>query len=223
MVLTSARVGVPARLERTAEASSGVGRNLGLASGLGFRPRTTRLRSTTNVPSLFHTVPGQLVGTVLYPLNELAHVDRPAWERERAKYEGREQVLELRVPPLECLWNDVLHLSPVHPADIAAELRAVGLEPLRSRFFEIDAADLEAARTVVFANRRARSADGIDASEWMLFEPDRLPALARFNGASRRYYRECAAAGARPRPWGYLPHVFHRGPLETRGLPIVEV
>jgi len=175
------------------------------------------------MPSLFHTVPNEMRGTVLYPLNELEYVDRSAWEREREKYAGRERVLELQVPPLECRWNDVLHLSPVHPADIVAELRAVGLEPLRSRFFEIDAAGLDAARTVVFLNRRARSSGEIDASEWIPFEPEALPALAGFNEASRRYYRESAETGARPRPWAYLPHVFHRGALDVRDLPVLEV
>ena len=173
--------------------------------------------------SLFHAVPEQMVGTVLYPLNELAQVDRAAWRRERAKYDGRERVLDVRVPPLECLWNDVLHLSPVHPADLVAELRAAGLEPLRRRFFEIEAGGLDAARTVVFVNRRASGSGGIDVSQWLPFDPDALPALAGFNEASRRYYRDCAAAGKRPRPWGYLPHVLHRGALDIRDVPIVEV
>ena len=175
------------------------------------------------MPSLFHTVPNQMLGTVLYPLNELARVDRSVWERERAKYVGREHVLELRVPPLECLWNDVLHLSPVHPADIVAELRAVGLEPLRSRFFEIDPASLDTARAVVFVNRRASTSREIDASQWLPFEPDSIPALAGFNEASRRYYRECAETGTRPRPWAHLPHIFHRGALDVRDLPVLEV
>ena len=175
------------------------------------------------MPSLFHTVPNEMRGTVLYPMNELEHVDRSAWARERAKYARREHVLALRVPPLECLWNDVLHLSPVHPADIVAELRAVGLEPLRSRFFEIDAAGLDPARTVVFVNRRASSSDEIDASQWIPFEPEALPALAGFNEASRRYYRECAKTGTQPLLWAYLPHVFHRGALDTRDLPVIEV
>jgi hypothetical protein len=78
------------------------------------------------VPSLFHTAPNRMVGTVLYPLNELEDVDPETWRQERKKYAGREQVLEKRVLPLNCLWNDVLHLSAVHPADIIAALDDVG-------------------------------------------------------------------------------------------------
>ena len=43
------------------------------------------------------------------------------------------------------------------------------------------------------------------------------------NAATRRYYRECGTGGTRPLLYGYLPHALHRGPLETRGLPVLEV
>ncbi len=145
---------------------------------------------------LFHTVPERMVGTVLYPLNELEDIDPKAWRREREKYAGRDQVLEMCVPPLHCLWNDVLHLSAVHPADIIAALGDVGLEPLRRRFFEIDPFELDVDRTVVFVNHhRASAADALDESQWMPFKPDALTGLSTFNEASRRYYRECAQVG----------------------------
>ncbi len=160
-----------------------------------------------------------MVGTVLYPLNELEDVDPETWRQEREKYADREQVLEKRVPPLNCLWNDVLHLSTVHPADIIAALGDVGLEPLRRRFFEIDPFDLDANRTVVFVNHRATAANG---PHWMPFEPVAVTELSTFNEASRRYYRECARAGRRPLLWGHLPHVLYRGSLDTRALRIIE-
>ena len=172
---------------------------------------------------LFHTVPNSMVGTVLHPLNELADIDPETWRREREKYAGREQVLEKRVPPLNCLWNDVLHLSVVHPADIIAALDDIGLEPLRRRFFEIDPFDLEVDRTVVFVNRRVTAADDLDGSQWLPFRPDALTELSTFNEASRRYYRECARGGSRPLLWGHLPHVLYRGSLDIRTLRITEL
>jgi hypothetical protein len=75
------------------------------------------------------------------------------------KYAGREHVLDVRVPLLDCLWNDVLHFT-VHPADVV-ELAAVGLEPLRRTFLEIDPFNLDPDRTVIFVNRRASIEDRV--------------------------------------------------------------
>jgi hypothetical protein len=173
--------------------------------------------------SVFHAVPDELIGGRLYPLNELEVRAREAWLRERAKYEGREELLALRVPLVNCLWNDVLHLSPVHPADIAAALAAAGLALPRRRFFEIDAGELDASRTVVFLNRRPPGPGQFDGPEWTWFEPSLVGSLSRLTESTRRYYRDCAARGKRPRPWAYLPHVLFRGSLDTRGLHVVEV
>ena len=171
------------------------------------------------MPSLFHFVPDRMVGTVLYPLNALKDREPEAWRREVAKYEGREQVLEKPIPPLGCLWNDALHFSTVHPSLVVAELKAVGLEPLRRRFFELDAELLDPERTVIFLNRRSEA----DESQWLPFDPARLAGLTDLTEPTRRYYRECAALGKRPLLYGYLPHVLFRGELETRSLPVREV
>ena len=164
-----------------------------------------------------------MVGTVLHPLNELEDLDPETWQRERKKYTGREQVLEKRVPPLNCLWNDVLHLSAVHPVAIIAALDSVGLEPHRRRFFEIDPLNLESDHTVVFVNRRASSGEYQHATQWTPFEPAALTEVSTFNEASRQYYRECAQRAERPLLWAYLPHVLYRGSLDTQTLRIIEV
>jgi hypothetical protein len=175
------------------------------------------------MPSLFHFVPAPMVGTVLYPLNELKEREPATWRREVAKYAGREHVLEAPIPPLACLWNDVLHLSVVHPGEVVAALEAVGIEPLRRRFFEFDAAALDPERTVIFLNRATGVPARRDDAQWLPFDPASLTGLAGLTERTRRYYRECAARGERPLLFGYLPHVFFRGALETRTLPMLEV
>jgi hypothetical protein len=175
------------------------------------------------LPSLYHAVPDPLVGSVLYPLNELEQRAPEAWRRAHAKYDWRPEVLQVRIPPLDCLWNDVLHFSPVPPVKIVAALEAAGLEPLRRRFFVVDAAELEPARTVIFRNARERVADRIDDEQWLPFDPALLPELSRLTEPTIGYYRECASSGTRPLLYGYLPHVLYRGSLETRGIPVAEV
>jgi hypothetical protein len=173
--------------------------------------------------SVYHWVPDAMVGSKLYPLNDLEHREPDVWRRERAKYDGRMHVLEVPVPPLECLWNDVLHFSPVHPAGIIAALNAVGLQPSRRRAFVVDAADLDPERAVIFLNRRDSVGERVDAEQWRPFDPALLPELSKLTEPALRYYRNCAAQGTRPLLYGYLPHVLFRGPLETRGLPVLEV
>jgi hypothetical protein len=151
-------------------------------------------------------------GSVLYPLNELKAWAPEAFERERAKYDGRENVLEKRIGILGCLWNDALHFSTVHPAEIVAALEASGFEPPRRRFYEIDARDLDPSRTVIFLNRRDDAGD----TQWVPFDPALVPQLAELTETTYRYYRECAANGTRPLLYGYLPHVLYRGSLDTR-------
>jgi hypothetical protein len=167
-------------------------------------------------------VPERLLGTALYPLNELAGRAHEAWLRERAKYDGRERVLEQRLPLLDCLWNDVLHLSPVHPGELAEALEAAGLELERRRFFEVDAARLDPGRTLVFLNSTDRE-HRFDDGQWSWFEPGLVSPLTRLPEATRAYYAQCARAGASPRLFAYVPHVLFRGSLDVTGLRVVEV
>ena len=37
------------------------------------------------------------------------------YEEHVKKYKGRERLLRREIPLLNCLWNDVLHISPIHP------------------------------------------------------------------------------------------------------------
>jgi len=174
------------------------------------------------MPSLFHFVPVPMAGTVLYPLNELKELEPAIWQRAVAKYAGREQLLEMPIPPLGCLWNDVIHLSAVDLGEVVAALDAVGIEPLQRQFFQFDAATLDPERTVIFLNQPTDVSARFDDSQWLPYDPTSLTGLTQLTEPTRRYYRESAARGERPRLFAYLPHVFFRGALETRRLPALE-
>ena len=172
--------------------------------------------------SLYHVRPDPLLGSALYPLNELRERHPEAFARARAKYEGREQVLEMRVPLLDCLWNDVLHLSPVHPAELVEALEAAGVTADRRRFLAIDAAELEPTLTVLFRNSTDRE-HRFDEGQWTWFDAAAVGGLARLPQATRDYYGECARAGTRPFLFGYVPHVLYRGSLDVKALTDIEV
>jgi hypothetical protein len=87
------------------------------------------------MPFLYHARPPDMRSETLYPLNALRRTYPDVYERERKKYAGREAVLGFRIPILDVLWNDTLHLSPVHPHFVARAWRAAELS---TAFWERD-------------------------------------------------------------------------------------
>lgn len=75
---------------------------------------------------IYHMVPQNLTGEVLYPLNVLRTHLPEIYDAQVKKYSGREGVMAHKVPILECLWNDVLHFSPVHPSKIRDAIADAG-------------------------------------------------------------------------------------------------
>ncbi len=62
-----------------------------------------------------HFQPPQMHGATLVPLNLLKSMHLETYEQEAKRYTGREKLMKRVIPILDCLWNDVIHLSPIHP------------------------------------------------------------------------------------------------------------
>lgn len=78
--------------------------------------------------SLYHMVPKNMSGTVLYPLNQFRERMPEVYAAHVAKYAGREAVMAQRIPNLDCLWNDALHFTAVDPVVIREALREAGAQ-----------------------------------------------------------------------------------------------
>lgn len=156
-------------------------------------------------------------GETLYPLNALRTVHPDLYDDQKRKYVGREELLDLRIPVLGVLWNDALHLAPIHPSPLAAAWRAAGLEsPAWEReFFEIPVERIDASRAVWFG-RGALPLDDV-----VPFEPNRYRELTQPPPTYDAYLREYRERGRRPRPFAYLPHVLVAAPIDVAGLRLV--
>lgn len=67
---------------------------------------------------IYHMVPNQMVGDKLIPLNSLKTTYPYLYEKYTKKYldhPERSKLLQRCIPRLNCLWNDVIHLLPIHP------------------------------------------------------------------------------------------------------------
>ena len=169
------------------------------------------------MPFLYHARPARMRGETLYPLNALRTIDPDLYEQERRKYAGREELLELRIPVLDVLWNDALHLSPIHPRRLAAAWRAAGLSsPAWDReFFEIPVERIDAGQAVWFESGVLPLDDVVPFDPVAYFELREPP--PRY----REYLRDYKARGRRLRPFAYLPHVLVAASLDVAGLRVV--
>ena len=82
---------------------------------------------------VWHGVPKGMVGDTVVPLGQLRLLDPDLYETQKAKYAGREAVLDYQIPLLSCGFLDTVHCSSVHPHKIYRARQEAGFElPSRS-------------------------------------------------------------------------------------------
>jgi hypothetical protein len=170
---------------------------------------------------VYHRRSSRFTGSILHPLNLLRNLEPEIAAREIKKYEGRKQLLEARIPPLGCLWNDVIHCSPVHPKLILGAMREIGFDIQTLRYFEIPVAQLTAAQTIVFCSRIGQREHSLD--QYLEFNETNLEACQELPDATRAYYQSCRDEGQLPLTFAGVPHVLFRGSLDMARVNVVEV
>jgi hypothetical protein len=64
---------------------------------------------------VYHFKPQKMIGARLFPLNVLLKTHPKIGDEHAKKYINRESTLLQTIPPLNCLWNDAIHLFPINP------------------------------------------------------------------------------------------------------------
>lgn len=173
---------------------------------------------------LYHSVPKHLQGSVLYPLNDLKERLPDVYEKEAGKYAGRGHIMQQRIPRLDCLWNDVLHFTAVHPRDVQRALAEAGRpEPWTQACYQVDPRLLDAAKAVVYLNSGPWKGSVAVASDFLPFDLEKLAEYAALPQTTREYYGRAYAEGKAPLLYVGVPHILYKGSLDIGGLPIVTV
>lgn len=134
---------------------------------------------------LYHFAPDDMAGDVLYPLNELKEVHPEIYEEQKDKYEGREFVMDREISYLNCLWNDVLHLTAVHPRAIK---EALGSDKT-FKTFAIDPYQLDPDQTVVYLYQE--EGGDLSKSDFKPYEPDEVDDYSSLPQETKEYYEKC--------------------------------
>ena len=168
---------------------------------------------------LYHSVPKECIGTVLYPLNELKEIYPEAYVKEFSKYAGRKHITEQQIPGLNCLWNDVLHFSAVHPEKIKEALREAGeLSPFKRLYYQVDPRLIDPSRAIVYLYR---SQEKMTEENWAPYREMDLEEYASIPQLTKDYYKAMIEQGKHPLLYHRIPHILYKGILDVTNLPIV--
>jgi hypothetical protein len=191
---------------------------------------------------VYHGVPREMVGQILYPLNQLAALAPQAYELQRSKYLGREAVLDARISSDGLLFNDTVHCAPLHPYRLFAARRRLGFGPPSAQerrdsppsafsglFFAVPLERVAAQRVLWYRwqkpwingypNEDVPLTPPLD--EFEPFDHRRYRELAEVTEAHLAYLRRLKQEGKRGLLFPHIPHVLVAGPIDTSGLPVI--
>ncbi len=159
-------------------------------------------------------------GAVLYPLNKLKEMKPAQYEQQALKYKGRESLMQERLPIVDCLWNDVIHCTPIHPEKIISALCVIGLRPPNLRYFKIPVSLLEGMDVIY---KQYTQEDVLDEADCERFDAGKYNELDQIPVRALQYYRESVRQRKRPLMFHFIPHVLVKGEIEISDVEIVEV
>ncbi|PJD95020.1 MAG: hypothetical protein CK425_09755 [Parachlamydia sp.] len=110
------------------------------------------LKASEKTQYVYHFRARNFLGDWIVPLNMMPYLEgfTEIHQQAIAKYQGREELLKLVIPTLNCLWNDVVFLSPLHPHKHYEAYTKMGFTPRKRQFFKIPIDVLKEKRTTVF-------------------------------------------------------------------------
>ena len=163
-------------------------------------------------------------GTFHYPLNQLKDKYPEVYETRKEKYLGREYLLNLKIEPLDCLWNDVLFLSPVHPEKIKDALMEAGRKKeFDYQYYQIDVNTLKKENIAIYSYPRLIKNFSLSPEDYIDFSPEILAEHNNVPEMTKQYFKETYEQDERPLLYAGIPHVLYKGTIDISDVPIVSV
>ena len=169
----------------------------------------------------YHGIPEDMKGDSLIPLNKMMSIDPELRAKYLEKYKGREEILERKIPLLDCLWNDVVQLLPLHPKKLFELQQQLGMvkEIPDYRYFQIEMSQLNPTKTVVYF-KTAPGEENVTV-KW-LADVD-LDDLQTVPPATVDYYKSMIGTGEPVFNYQFVPHVVYRGTIDVSSTQVINL
>lgn len=184
------------------------------------------VKTAGKVQYVYHRQLKGFIGNYIVPLNLMPQLDGFSELHKLAisKYEGREKLLSRVIPTLNCLWNDVIFLSPVHPHKHYEEYIKDGFTPKQVFFYKIPIEVLEEKRVTVWkwlSNKKYPEGDPIHNSleSYCDLDFDKYQEMDDLPNDTKEFYSlsfDSADPSKYPRfNWYRIPHILCQDPIDV--------
>jgi len=177
-----------------------------------------------NAPFIYHMKPLDMRGDFLMPLNSLAKEHPDLFNSGIQKYLGREALIKEKIFPLGCLWNDVLHFAPIHPAIIFRTLEQLGANPKKSiLWFKIPIGKIALTPTVYFESDPSDESGAYYFTEknYSLFLPDKYKEELAIPNKAIDYYRRQVHLNKKILLFNGIKHILVKGRVDISDVEII--
>ena len=180
---------------------------------------------------VYHLCANDFRGTSLLPLNALRAAHPDVYHREVVKWEGRESVLDWRIPHLGVAWADTVNLAALHPIHLINARRRLGVpfsRLLERRVVRIPVERIARQPAVVYDSRshwlNSRPGEDVPATppeeEFSPFDTGTYEELTQVPQLHLDYLSEQRDAGRPALGFVFVRHVLVAGSIDVSGLPL---
>lgn len=177
----------------------------------------------------YHHVPKNMVGTILYPLNELKSKYPDMYEEQHSKYNGREHVTRQRIPLLDdCLWNDVIFMTTLNPQKLFDARIDAGWDKIEPQlYFKIDSSTLDQDKLAVylFKFKESNIERLVSDEEFVKYNQNDADKYAEIPQATKDYFKFERENGEPNIKlfYRYIPHILYKGSIDISNAEIITV
>lgn len=160
---------------------------------------------------IYHIRPKNFKGNTIWPLNAMKTSDPDLYEVQSSKYKGREFLMDFEVPVLNCLWNDVVHCTPINPNVVYGVLKELGFVYQDIEYFKIPINVLDGC-PVAFYNYPAEDME--DETEcFSIFSSDKYKEISEVPNRTLTYYKQCKENNSFPLLFHHVDHILIKAPI----------
>ena len=166
---------------------------------------------------LYHHVPDNQIGDVIYPLNQLKEKLPDIYSQQYAKYDSiKEKDVEI---PGFGYWNDCVNLMPVNPGLVKKELEKYGHDTnWQWRFYKIDPEKLDNSKLIIMAMNEA---DGVLERTFVPFSRLAFEKYCHIGETTRAIFQKAKTDNEQPNTFARVPHVLYKDSIDSTEFEVV--